>query len=47
MFTKGADNSILSKAQYFDKKDDFEDSINEFAKQGYRTLAFAKRILTK
>jgi phospholipid-translocating ATPase len=45
LFSKGADSAIFEKAHPYDYAR-FNDNLNSFAKDGLRTLVFAKRILT-
>ena len=46
LFSKGAENAIFAKCNSNTKIDPINDSINKFAEQGWRTLAFAYRILS-
>lgn len=45
VLTKGADSCIFDKAQPYEYGKILNDHLNEFAKEGLRTLVFAKRII--
>jgi magnesium-transporting ATPase (P-type) len=45
MFTKGADSAIFEQAHPYDHPR-FVSNLNFFAKDGLRTLVFAKRIIS-
>lgn len=46
MYTKGADSAIFERAHWYTDSEAFNHNIDVFAKEGLRTLVFAKRILT-
>ncbi len=45
LFTKGADSAILEQAHPYGHLR-FTDNLNSFAKEGLRTLVFAKRVIS-
>lgn len=46
IYTKGADTAIFEKASWLENSDIFISHINSFAKNGLRTLVFAKRVMS-
>jgi magnesium-transporting ATPase (P-type) len=46
LFTKGADSAIFEKAHWYADSDSFNRNIDAFAKDGLRTLVFAKKVLS-
>lgn len=46
LYCKGADSCVFEKAHPYDHPR-FKDNLNSFAKDGLRTLVFAKRILSQ
>jgi magnesium-transporting ATPase (P-type) len=46
IFTKGADSAVFEKAKEFEHFVIINKNINSFAKEGLRTLLFAKRTLS-
>jgi len=46
VFTKGADTAIFEKSNWYEHSYGFTNHINSFAKNGLRTLVFAKRVIS-
>jgi magnesium-transporting ATPase (P-type) len=46
LYTKGADSAIFEKAHWYANSEAFNTNINFFAKDGLRTLVFAKKALS-
>lgn len=45
VFTKGADSQVLAKAKKYKFEKEINNKITNFAKEGLRTLLFAKRVM--
>lgn len=45
MYTKGADSAIFQKAHWYADSEAFNSNIDVFAKDGLRTLVFAKKVI--
>lgn len=46
LFTKGADSAIFERAHWYEDSEAFNRNIDAFAKEGLRTLVFAKKVLS-
>ncbi len=47
LYTKGADTEMFKKSSSFNEKTKFEACLKNYSEQGWRTLVFAYKILTK
>lgn len=46
VYTKGADSNIFEKSKPFEFLDKISKNIDSFAKEGLRTLVFAKKVVS-